>query len=50
MKRKSLKLLASALLITVMGAGMIGCGNSSSSNDVAADKGAETKQEESISG
>lgn len=49
MKRKSLKLLASALLITVIGAGMIGCGNSSS-NDVAADKGAGTEQEESISG
>lgn len=32
MKKKSLKLLASALLVTVVGAGMIGCG-SSSKND-----------------
>ncbi|MGN0144954.1 MAG: phosphate ABC transporter substrate-binding protein [Clostridium sp.] len=29
MKKKSLKLLASALLVTVVGAGMIGCGSSS---------------------
>ena len=35
MKKKSLKLLASALLVTEMGAGMIGCGNGSS--DAAAD-------------
>lgn len=48
MKRKSLKLLASALLVTVMGAGMIGCG--SSNNEVTTDKSTDTKQEQSIEG
>lgn len=48
MKRKSLKLLASALLITMMGVGMIGCG--SSNNDTGADKSADTTKEQSVSG
>ena len=48
MKRKSLKLLASALLITMMGVGMIGCG--SSNNDTGADKSADTTTEQSVSG
>ena len=48
MKRKSLKLLASALLITMMGVGMIGCG--SSNNDTGADKSADTNKEQSVSG
>lgn len=48
MKSKSLKLLASALLVTVMGAGMIGCG--SSNTEVTTDKGVDTKQEQSIEG
>lgn len=48
MKKKSLKLLASALLVTVMGAGMIGCGNGS--GDATTDKGTEVKQEESVEG
>ncbi|WP_321833658.1 phosphate ABC transporter substrate-binding protein [Clostridium butyricum] len=48
MKRKSLKLLASALLITMMGVGMIGCGNSN--NDTGADKSADTTKEQSVSG
>lgn len=43
MKKKSLKLLASALLITVVGAGMIGCGGSNSSSDNSA-------EEEALSG
>lgn len=43
MKKKSLKLLASALLITVVGAGMIGCGSNSSSSDNSA-------KEEALSG
>ena len=48
MKRKSLKLLASALLITMMGVGMMGCG--SSNNDTGADKSADTTKEQSVSG
>lgn len=48
MKSKSLKLLASALLVTVMVAGMIGCG--SSNTEVTTDKGVDTKQEQSIEG
>lgn len=48
MKRKSLKLLASAFLITMMGVGMIGCG--SSNNDTGADKSADTTKEQSVSG
>lgn len=48
MKRKSLKLLASALLVTVVGVGMIGCG--SSNNEVTTDKSADTNQEQSIEG
>ena len=43
MKRKSLKLLASALLVTVIGAGMIGCGSSNNANT-------DSSQEETLSG
>ena len=43
MKRKSLKLLASALLVTVMGVGMIGCGSSDNANT-------DTSQGETLSG
>ena len=47
MKRKSLKLLASALLITVIGAGMIGCGSGSNEE---VNKKNDTTQEESLNG
>lgn len=43
MKRKSLKLLASALLVTVIGAGMIGCGSSNNANT-------DSSQEETLNG
>ena len=50
MKKKSLKLLATTLLVTVMGVGMIGCGGSNDTNGAVSDKGSDTKQEQSVSG
>lgn len=50
MKKKSLKLIVSALLVTMIGGAMIGCGGNSEaqSGDAAATK--ETKQEEQLNG
>ncbi|WP_294371103.1 phosphate ABC transporter substrate-binding protein [uncultured Clostridium sp.] len=50
MKRKSLKLLASALLVTVMGVGMLGCGSSSDAGNAAGNSTEGTKQEQKLEG
>ncbi len=49
MKKKSLKFIVSALLVTMIGGAMIGCGGSSDSQSSDA-AGNETKQEESLNG
>lgn len=50
MKKKSLKLIVSALLVTMIGGAMIGCGGNSDSQSSDAATTNETKQEEQVSG